>query len=140
LIPLFFLAVPFPSVRCRIRTASIKEEFFFFFFLLPSRFLLFRVRLLPLDLMKRCQTEKSFRCIVCIVYSTEYFDVFLTSSVARRGRVEWGMEDQDYRLNRKKTWWYLITRSIRLTLAQQLPVDGAKNSSAFHWLASFSWW
>jgi hypothetical protein len=32
LIPLFFLAVPFPSVRCRIRTASIKEEFFFFFF------------------------------------------------------------------------------------------------------------
>jgi hypothetical protein len=39
--------------------------------LLPSLVLLFRVRL-PSDLMKRCQTEKSFRCI-CIVYSTEYF-------------------------------------------------------------------
>lgn len=66
LIPPFLFSVPFPSVRCASAPHPSKKNF-----LLPSLVLLFRVRL-PSDLMKRCQTEKSFRCI-CIVYSTEYF-------------------------------------------------------------------
>ena len=142
LIPPFLLL--FPSVRCASAPHPSKKNFFLFFASVACSFI-FHVRL-QLDLMKRCQTEKSFYMYSickysCIVYSTEYFWCVFWHHQSEGGRREGvgysgGWKIKKKRQHRKETWWYLITRPIRLTLAQHLPVDGAKNSSAFHWLVS----
>lgn len=133
----------FPVCSMRIRTTSIKEEFLPFFASVACSFISRSTTVGPDETLPDGKVFLHVQYMYsCIVYSTEYFWCVFWHHQSEGGRREGvgysgGWKIKKKRQHRKETWWYLITRSIRLTLAQHLPVDGAKNSSAFHWLASF---
>lgn len=137
------LLLLFPSVRCASAPHPSKKNFFLFFASVACSFISRSTTVGPDETLPDGKVFLHVQYMYsCIVYSTEYFWCVFWHHQSEGGRREvvgysGGWKIKKKRQHRKETWWYLITRSIRLTLAQHLPVDGAKNSSAFHWLASF---